>query len=211
MYTCERPSTTYFELLIHISCKSVVLTLNTHLLWAATEGLKLSKASDWSFDRSDQKLAESHMPHHQIFPQTFFRYLRTLYWFCGRFLSAVHEVSMISKKRKRCSLSEWNQFDRPPILTLWKETQNPVSCFWPLGQKEAKGDRWGTSYYVHRCKANLLLVTWNLYLCTPCSLRAIFACVVCKFWPSELNAMEFIPSGDRHQFGSCRALWPSIT
>ena len=187
MYTCERPSTTYFELLIHISCKSVVLTLNTHLLWAATEGLKLSKASDWSFDRSDQKLAESHTPHHQIFPQTFFRYLRTFILvlrtlpFCSpRSINDLEEMEKVLTFRME-SIRSTAHFD-----LMKRNTKIQSHAFGRLGKRrqdssresKLKGDRWGTSYYVHRCirqstfsySEPLFVYIYNF---SPCSLRRV--------------------------------------
>ena len=163
-------------------------------------------ASDWSFDRSDQKLAESHTPHHQIFPQTFFRYLRTFILvlrtlpFCSpRSINDLEEMEKVLTFRME-SIRSTAHFD-----LMKRNTKIQSHAFGRLGKRrqdssresKLKGDRWGTSYYVHRCKRQSTFSYLEPLFVYSLQPQGHLACVVCKFWPSELNAMEFIPSGDR--------------
>jgi len=168
-------------------------------------------ASDWSFDRSDQKLAESHTPHHQIFPQTFFRYLRTFILvlrtlpFCSpRSINDLEEMEKVLTFRMESirstahfDLMKRNTKSSLMLLAAWAKG----SKGWSMRNKLLRPQMQSQSTFSY-------LEPLFVYSLQP---QGHLACVVCKFWPSELNAMEFIPSGDRHQFGSCRALWPSIT
>jgi hypothetical protein len=150
--------------------------------------LKLSKASDWSFDRSDQKLAESHAPHNQIFPQTFFRYLRTFILvlqtlpFCSPWsINDLEEMEKVLNFRME-SIRSTGHFD---LIKRNTKSNLMLLAAWAKGGRirvgKEKGDRWGTSYYVHRCKSQSTFSLLGTFICvynySPCSRSAILHCL----------------------------------